>query len=291
MKYDVLSISPMRKVILCGAHVYPNPELHPDRIMQEHDLMYVVEGEWRVFQDNVLYHLRAGDMFFLRAGSHHYTPYLCAAGSRNMFIHFNRLPEDRYEVDISANKLSAYANNAEICLPTLLHCGDATPIPSILKTIIDIFWSRRDDQQRTLTLQLNILLNELSYIARNTPTSIRDKEEWINTLLSAFRNDQSRIYSLEEAAALVGMQVRTLSTRFRKLMGTSIHQYQVDMKLEMAYHALSSGVYTVKQVSEIYGFCDPYYFSRVFKEKYRVSPKEIKQRTPSINVDRPWMNT
>ena len=169
MKYDVLSISPMRKVILCGAHVYPNLELHPDRIMQEHDLMYVVEGEWRVFQDNVLYHLRAGDMFFLRAGSHHYTPYLCAAGSRNMFIHFNRLPEDRYEVDISANKLSAYANNAEICLPTLLHCGDATPIPSILKTIIDIFWSRRDDQQRTLTLQLNILLNELSYIARNTP--------------------------------------------------------------------------------------------------------------------------
>jgi len=291
MKCDILTISNQRRVTLCGAHVYPNPELHPDRIMQEHDLMYVVEGEWRIFQDHQLYHLRPGDMFFLRAGSHHYTPYLCAANSRNMFIHFNRLAEDHYEVEIPASGLSAYANGRDVCIPTLLHCGDGTSIPGIMKNIIDVFWSRRDDQQRTLTMQLNLLLHELSYIARNTPPSTHDKEEWITTLLAAFRNDQSRIYSLEEAAALVGMQVRTLSTRFRKLMGTSIHQYQVDLKLEMAYHALSSGMYTVKQVSEIYGFCDPYYFSRVFKEKYSVSPKEIKRRSPSINVDRPWMNT
>jgi len=291
MKYDILTISDLRRITLCGAHVYPSPELHPDRIMQEHDLMYAVEGEWRIFQDNQLYHLRPGDMLFLRAGSHHYTPYLCAAGSRCYFIHFTRLAEDHYDVEIPASGLSAYSNGKNICLPTLLHCGDDTPIPSILKRIIDVYWSRRDDQQRTLTMQLNILLNELSYIARNTPPSIPAKEEWINVLLNTFRNDQSRIYTLEEAADIVGMQVRTLSTRFRKLMGTSIHQYQVDMKLEMAYHALSSGIYTVKQVSEIYGFCDPYYFSRVFKEKYKVSPKEVKQRTPSLNVDRPWMNT
>ncbi len=290
MKYDVLSISHQRRVTMCGAHMYPTPELHPDRVMAEHDLMYVVEGEWRIFQDNQLYHLRAGDMLFLRAGSHHYTPYLCATGSRNMFVHFNRLPEDHYNVEIPASDFSSYTSGHEVCLPTMLHCGEGTAIPAMLKNIIDVFWSRRDDQTRTLSMQLNTLLNELSYIARSAPPSVSVKEEWINTLLEAFRNDQSRIYSLEEAAALVGMQVRTLSTRFRKLMGTSIHQYQIDLKLEMAYRALSSGVYTVKQVSEIYGFCDPYYFSRVFKEKYSVSPKEIKQRTPSINVDRPWMN-
>ena len=291
MKYDTLALSHQRRVTLCGANVYPMPEIHPDRVMNEHDLMYVVEGEWRIFQDNQLYHIRAGDMLFLRAGSHHYTPYLCAPDSRNMFIHFNRLPEDKNNVEIPTAKLSSYAGGYEVCLPTVLHCGEGTAVPAMLKNIIDVFWSRRDDQQRTLMFQLNMLLNELSHIARNTPPSTYAKEEWITALLDAFRNDQSRFYSLEEAAALVGMQVRTLSTRFRKLMGTSIHQYQIDMKLEMAYRALSSGAYTVKQVSEIYGFCDPYYFSRVFKEKYGTSPKEIKQKSPSFNIHRPWMNT
>lgn len=291
MKYDILSTAHHRRVIICGLNTYPNPELHPDRIMPEHDLMYVAEGEWRIYQDDVLYHLRRGDMLFLRAGSHHYTPYLCAPNSRNMFVHFTRHPEDRYNVEIPASNLGSYATGPELCLPTLLHCEDNASIPAILKSIIDLYWSYRDDKERALTMQLSLLLNELSYIARNTPPSIPDKEEWINILLSAFRNDQNRIYTLEEAAKIVGMQVRTLSTRFRKLMGTSIHQYQVDLKLEMAYRALGTGVYTVKQVSETYGFCDPYYFSRVFKAKYGISPKEIKHRTPSINVNRAWMNT
>ena len=54
MDYDVLALSYAREVTLCGINLYPNPEYHPDRIMDEHDLLYIQEGEWKVGQDEAL---------------------------------------------------------------------------------------------------------------------------------------------------------------------------------------------------------------------------------------------
>lgn len=86
---------------------------------------------------------------------------------------------------------------------------------------------------------------------------------------------------------MVGMSVRTLSKRFKDITGISIHQYQMNTKLESAYHALRSGSVTVKTVSERFGFCDPYYFSRAFKEKFGVSPSKLIGSAPGANINRP----
>ena len=101
--------------------------------------------------------------------------------------------------------------------------------------------------------------------------------------------DPARYISLEEAADLVHMSVRTLSSRFRRIMGRSVHEYQVSMKLESAYNALRTGHYTVREVALNFGFCDPFYFSRVFKQKFGVTPNEIKRGEPSANINRPEM--
>ena len=29
---------------------YPEPSLHPDRVMSEHDLVFLIEGEWEICQ-------------------------------------------------------------------------------------------------------------------------------------------------------------------------------------------------------------------------------------------------
>ena len=279
--YDILPLTLDRTVTLCGTNVYPNPSIHDDRVMSEHNLLYIFDGEWEIGQDGIAYQLRSGDMMLMRAGSHHYGISPCSVNMRNMFFHFTHLNTDQYAVPLSSAEVQTYADGFNICLPTVIHCGSHNAISTIARNIINVYWSHRDDCERTLTFNLNCLLNELSFISRN---SFSQPEEWITQLLREIRMTPSRYITPEKAARSANMSVRTMSSRFKKIMGKSLHEYQVSVKLEMSYNALCTGHYTVKEVARNFGFCDPYYFSRVFKKTYGMSPSEIKKGPPSANV-------
>lgn len=288
MKYDIFSIAHAHEITLCGTNVYARPEFHPDRTMPEHDLLYVYSGEWTLVQDDISYTVGAGDVILLHAGSHHYAPVPCAANSMNMFIHFSRRLDDRMNVALSMAEAAAHASGDAVCIPTVIHCGTQGTVESLFREIIDVFWSRRDDRDRKLRMLLALLLAELSFFARKEPAG-KEQQEWFVDLLKALKAEIGRFFTLEEAAAIAHMQIRTFSSRFRKLTGRTFQQYQMETKLQMAYDTLSTGPYTVKQVAEMYGFCDPYYFSRVFRKLYGMPPKAVKQLDPSANINRPWM--
>lgn len=289
MRFDILSLSDQRHVVMCGTNLYPRPEQHPNRTMTDHDLLLICEGEWTIVQDETAYSLQAGDMLLLRAGSHHYSALPCTPNTKTMFIHFNQLMDDRSNVELSAAKAGSYTEGCFICLPTVTHCDTgADNIRSMVLAIISAFWSRRDDRVRQLNMLLNLLLSELSYLARRFPV-VTARQDWIYTLLDAMSAEIRRFYKLQDAEKLVHMSARTISARFISVMGKNFHHYQMEQKLQMACSTLESGMYTVKQVSEMYGFCDPYYFSRVFKKQYGLSPREVKNKNPADNIDRPWM--
>ena len=289
MRFDILALSDQRHVVTCGTNLYPRPEQHPDRTMTDHDLLLICEGEWTIIQDKTAYSLQAGDMILLQSGSHHYSALPCTPNTKTMFLHFNHLMDDRCNVELSAMETSNYADGRIVCLPTVTHCDTgADNIRSMMLEIISTFWSRRDDRIRRLNMLLNLLLAELAYLARRSPI-VTTRQDWIYTLLDAMSADPRHFYKLRDAEKLVHMSSRTISAHFISVMGKSFHQYQLEQKLKMARSTLESGIYKVKQVSEMYGFCDPYYFSRVFKKQYGLSPRDIKNKNPSDNIDRPWM--
>lgn len=280
MSYTILPMSGQRRVTLCGTNVYPVPEVHLDRILSEHDLLYIYSGEQPVAQDDESFTLQTGDIILLRAGSHHWGTAPCSVNMRSLFIHFNVLPGDRGEKFLTREELEAQSN--DIILPTVIHCGQDNASTKLINEIINLYWSHRPNKERRLTLLLNLLLDELATIALADDSR---QEEWTVAVISMFRKHPERMYSLEEIAESVNMNVRTLSSRFREITGESVHQYQLNMKLEAAYKALRGGDRTIKDVSMSFGFTDAYYFSRLFKKKFGLSPKQIK-RDPSANMGR-----
>lgn len=67
----------------------------------------------------------------------------------------------------------------------------------------------------------------------------------------------------------------TLRRSFREHLNTSPKQYLLKLRLDKAIDLLASRKYTVKTISEMCGFSDEKYFSRVIKKYYGHSPSYI----------------
>lgn len=64
-----------------------NPALHPNRVMELHDFLYILDGTWEIYENDTAYHLRNDDLLILTACNHHYGLLPSNAGNRHMYIH------------------------------------------------------------------------------------------------------------------------------------------------------------------------------------------------------------
>ena len=78
-------------------------------------------------------------------------------------------------------------------------------------------------------------------------------------------------------AQKTGINPKELSTLFRKFYNTNFKGYLNDLRLTEAARLLKE---TSKQITEIafsVGYNNISHFSRIFKEKYTVSPKDFRE--------------
>ena len=72
---------------------------------------------------------------------------------------------------------------------------------------------------------------------------------------------------------------------FKKYTGKTCIQFIKNYRLEKAYNLLKNTDLPVTQISFDVGFSNVSYFIRSFKEKYKVTPKELRLRADdSFNV-------
>ena len=87
-------VSSKHKVMNANAPNYPTPLMHPNRILDEHDLIYIRTGEWEIGQGDETFLAREGDVLILSAGQSHYGVSPCRAGTGTMYIHALAHPTD-----------------------------------------------------------------------------------------------------------------------------------------------------------------------------------------------------
>jgi AraC family transcriptional regulator len=84
-----------------------------------------------------------------------------------------------------------------------------------------------------------------------------------------------RIGTLEEIAAVAGVQASSVCRWFRRYQGTSPYQYLLRRKMNLAAEHLVENGGLVKEVAARVGFPDPYHFSRCFKSVHGVAPRDL----------------
>jgi len=99
----------------------------------------------------------------------------------------------------------------------------------------------------------------------------------IGRVLGYIHENPCREYRLEELLGVADIKKTLFLQSFREVTGTTPIQYITDVRLDMACDLLLETDLGVAQIGEQCGFSDPFYFSRCFKKKYSVSPRQYRE--------------
>lgn len=97
--------------------------------------------------------------------------------------------------------------------------------------------------------------------------------EKIKKAAALINNNLNENYSVDRLAEEVGTNVNRLQDGFKYLYDLTVNKYVQQVKLEAARRMLNNPEYNVSDIVSLIGLNNRSYFSKIFKEKYGVSPK------------------
>lgn len=240
---------------------------HPDRIMAEHDLIYMLSGQWEVWQDDTPYLLQKGDILFLSAGHHHYGVNPCTEEVNTIYVHLSAL-----EMDLCREGLAVSEN--EFLFPMHFHVPSDSPIPLLLKQMVAAYWQQSIYAAEQASAYLTLALCEMSRFTSEKAV-IAGRDVLVSRLLHTIESTPDHFYSVDEMCKLINVSRKTLHNYFKGITGMSPHAYQLNHKLKSAKLLLEKEPQIpLDDLARRFGFCDEYHFSKMFKQKFAVSPRK-----------------
>jgi AraC-like DNA-binding protein len=252
-----------RKVITANHIFYTIPEKHPDRILNEHDIFYVIDGQETVFLEDQEYYLNTGDVMLLPAKYHHYGRQLYKPDTHAMYIHFST--ERR---DYKAGENDVIPANS-LMLPVSMHIN-SREVFDYFQKIVKIYLSNLPHKDLRCSALLNLLLFELSEGYRQKDYK---HNEIIDEVLALIANHPQKFYSITELSKFSGLCPKSLTSYFMAVTGQSVHRYQMNNKLEqVAILLINKHFSNLKTIAINFGFYDEFHLGASFKRKFGVSP-------------------
>ena len=106
---------------------------------------------------------------------------------------------------------------------------------------------------------------------------IKDYSHSLLRALQYIKNNLSISLTIEKIAAAAYTSKSSLAKKFRKELSMSVNEYVSDAVLSEAALRLITKSESILSISERYGFSDQFYFSRKFKQKFGMSPREYRK--------------
>lgn len=149
------------------------------------------------------------------------------------------------------------------------------PDPKSFGRLVDEIWRRlgRRGENRSLSASRGImnLLHELTFQTR--PRAGEGRDEGVRQVIDSMAATvQAFDFDLPGWCASMNLDYENLRKRFKEQTGLAPGSYFAQMKLARVKERLAHGKESVSAIAREEGFEDPYYFSRWFKKKERLSP-------------------
>lgn len=264
------------------------PFIHQDRCLDHNVFLYIVSGEMKIWEDDIEYIVRAGEIFYLKSGIHHYGKEEIPKGTKWFYIHFyTDCIKDELQ---NFNDYGTYVKNQEfllkdfdyyITLPKQLKIQYPLQLEKKLRDMCENFNS--DNNLRLI--HLSIGTSELLYDIYNSyKRSIKsDKADIITQkLMNYLQNKLTEKVNSKNITDYMNLNYNYISQIFKAKTGMSITEYHTKMRITESSRMLRESSLNVSEISNAMGYEDPLYFSYVFKKITGLSPTEYQKQAYSL---------
>jgi len=129
-------------------------------------------------------------------------------------------------------------------------------------------------------LSMHIQQHDRAMKEKVLPTTLLKRElKLIRGLAKKIIKDVAKDYSLEQLSEETGLPQAKLQEGFKLLYARTVTEYIRHVRLEAARDLIRTTEMNISEIVYSIGFSSRSYFSKIFKEKYDISPNNFKNRT------------
>ena len=244
-----------RRVTEANINYYAMPFIHPERKMADHDFIYMLEGEWKIGQNDEVFTLKKDSLLILSANNRHFGVAPCKKDTKTMYFH---LSADAGDLCDTADGFPCFI--------------DASANKNIKRIFHDTVEAKLSGNEHKAGLLSELLLCELM-----TENNLAEQNPISDRIINTIRRSPEKFFSNKELAEKLDVSVKTAENKFKSTCGITIHQYILKFKAEQAVSYFKNfPEMQIKEVAYNLGFYDEYHFSKQFKKVMGVSPTEYR---------------
>ena len=263
------------------------PYVHYRRKPEEYILYYIYDGEMYLTEGDVEYVLTQRDLLILDPGRVHYGRKTSTC--HYLYLHFTW--EDMKEEHISRESLIHIRRNLrnknsifnksddggdQIILPKYCRLSEASSkkIAFLLEQMQSQFHNGMEyRQEMTATLCLQLFIE----YARLLNDQYQEKFfENMDQTISGIITYIYRYYPEEITSTTIARKFHRnynyINRKFKEYTGRTIMNFLNEYRIYRSKELLATKLYTQKQIAAEVGFCNEYYFSRIFKKVTGITP-------------------
>lgn len=258
---------------ITGKFLAPSPDwIHMSRILLDYELIVMTEGVLYLAGDQQHFTVAPGEYLLLPP---HTRQYGYRASSCSFYwLHF-RTPQPVQSLDLTAPP--GEPEEHKLILPQYGELKSPEKIIVLMKQLQDCV---RGYNQKTLnnymsTAVLCELYSQVFHSVQHPPRKTK-QEQLYNDIVDYIKWSRSQQIKVSQIADYFGYNEKYLSHLFTTISGTSLKQFILQQRMELAKFLLTDTNRNITEVSQELGYKDAHNFMKSFKKIVGLTPSEYR---------------